>query len=189
MQTNVASTCTECGGVFPADDLIRHENARVCVKCKPAFLQKLAEGAEFKTSMRYAGFWLRFGAVLLDGIILFVVNLGLGMLIGLSATQAIGTEQGSIALLLIVYTIQLAVGISYETIMIGKFGATVGKMACKIHVVTANGDKVSYARAFGRYFAKLLSAFTLLIGYIMAAFDSENRALHDRVCDTRVVLE
>ena len=126
MQTNVASTCTECGGVFPADDLIRHENARVCVKCKPAFLQKLAEGAEFKTSMRYAGFWLRFGAVLLDGIILFVVNLGLGMLIGLSATQAIGTEQGSIALLLIVYMIQLAVGISYETIMIGKFGYIVG---------------------------------------------------------------
>jgi uncharacterized RDD family membrane protein YckC len=81
------------------------------------------------------------------------------------------------------------VGISYETIMIGKFGATLGKMACKIHVVTANGDNVSYARAFGRYFAKLLSAFTLLIGYIMAAFDSERRALHDRVCDTRVVLE
>ena len=78
-------------------------------------------------------------------------------------------------------------GISYETIFIGKYGATVGKMACRIKVVTADGGQVSYLRAVGRYFAKLLSAFTLMIGYIIAAFDPEKRALHDRICNTRVV--
>jgi uncharacterized RDD family membrane protein YckC len=62
-------------------------------------------------------------------------------------------------------------------------------MALKVHVVTADGGRVSYARALGRYFAKLLSAFTLLIGYIIAAFDPERRALHDRICNTRVVME
>jgi hypothetical protein len=42
-------------------------------------------------------------------------------------------------------------------------------------------------RAIGRYFAKLLSMLILGIGYIMVAFDSEKRGLHDMICDTRVV--
>jgi uncharacterized RDD family membrane protein YckC len=46
---------------------------------------------------------------------------------------------------------------------------------------------VDLGRAFGRYFGKLLSAIILGIGYIMAAFDSEKRALHDMICDTRVI--
>ena len=71
--------------------------------------------------------------------------------------------------------------------MIGKYGATVGKMAMKIRVVTAEGQKVSYLRALGRYFAKLLSGMILMIGYLMAAFDDEKRALHDRICNTRVI--
>ena len=41
--------------------------------------------------------------------------------------------------------------------------------------------------AFGRHFAKYLSAMILLIGYIMAAFDDQRRTLHDRICETRVV--
>ena len=71
--------------------------------------------------------------------------------------------------------------------MIGKFGATLGKMACKVRVVTADGEKVSYGRATGRYFAKILSYIVCLIGFIMAFFDQERRALHDRICNTRVI--
>jgi uncharacterized RDD family membrane protein YckC len=81
------------------------------------------------------------------------------------------------------------IAIGYETFFIGKYGATPGKMACKIKVVTADGGKVSYLLAFGRYFAKVLSSLTCLIGYIMAAFDDEKRALHDRICNTRVVFK
>ena len=46
---------------------------------------------------------------------------------------------------------------------------------------------MTYGRATGRYFAHFLSSFTLGIGYLIAAFDNEKRALHDHVCDTRVV--
>jgi uncharacterized RDD family membrane protein YckC len=60
-------------------------------------------------------------------------------------------------------------------------------MACGIKVVRPDGDRVSYARALGRYFAEILSGLILAIGYIMAAFDSEKRALHDHICSTRVV--
>ena len=70
---------------------------------------------------------------------------------------------------------------------IGRYGATLGKMALGLRVVTSEGAPVTYARALGRYFAKLLSAFLCGIGYLLAAFDEQKRALHDRICDTRVV--
>ena len=184
------TVCTECRVVFPVDDMIRHGNVYVCADCKPVFMQKLVEGAEIRTGkMRYAGFWLRLGAIFLDSIILAVANFGLALIVGLSMGQALGTEQRGLGLTVVLMAIQLGTGISYETILIGKYGATLGKMAYKIYVVTAEGGRVSYLRACGRYFARVLSAFTLLIGYIMAAFDPEKRTLHDRICNTRVVLE
>jgi uncharacterized RDD family membrane protein YckC len=70
---------------------------------------------------------------------------------------------------------------------VGKFAATPGKMACKLKVVLPEGDRVSYARAIGRHFAKYISGLILGIGYIMAGFDEQKRALHDRICDTRVI--
>ena len=184
------TVCTECRVVFPVDDMIRHGNVYVCADCKPVFMQKLVEGAEIRTGkMRYAGFWLRLGAIFLDSIILAVGNSGLALIAGLSMGQALGTEQRGLSLTVVLMAIQLGTGISYETILIGKYGATLGKMACKIYVVTAEGGRVSYLRACGRYFARVLSAFTLLIGYIMAACDPEKRTLHDRICNTQVVLE
>jgi uncharacterized RDD family membrane protein YckC len=60
-------------------------------------------------------------------------------------------------------------------------------MVCGLKVVRSGGEKVSYGRAFGRYWATFVSGMILAIGYIMAAFDSQKRALHDRICDTRVI--
>jgi uncharacterized RDD family membrane protein YckC len=189
-----SAKCAECGGTFAVDDMIRHGAAFVCAKCKPVFLQKLAEGADVSArNLRYAGFWLRFLASILDGIILFIVSLGIQLIIlGATLSQAVGLQQrptalGFLELLAQLFGILLA--IAYETFFIGRYGATFGKMAAKIHVVTADGGRVTYLRAFARYFAKIVSAFTLLIGYIMAAFDIQHRALHDRMCDTRVVMD
>ena len=75
----------------------------------------------------------------------------------------------------------------YEIVMIKKYGATVGKMAMKIRVVRPDGDSISYGRSTGRYFAKVLSGMILYIGYLMAFWDDEKCALHDRICQTRVV--
>ncbi|HWH70910.1 MAG TPA: RDD family protein, partial [Candidatus Sulfotelmatobacter sp.] len=187
------AVCAECGGTFPIPDMIPHGSIRVCARCKPIFMQKLAEGAQLHTGvMNYAGFWIRFGAVFLDGILLWVVNVAIAMAAGLGFTQAVGASPRSstqVGLQLVLVCLQVAIGLSYEVIMIGKYGATLGKMACKIQVVTAEGGKVSYLRALGRYFAKLLSYFTCTIGFIMAGFDQEKRALHDRICSTRVVLK
>jgi uncharacterized RDD family membrane protein YckC len=182
--------CAECGGVFNVQDTIAYGNARVCAKCKPVFIQKVAEGARVNTGdLVYAGFWTRFGAVFIDGIILGVVNMGIGFIGGIAFASTMRTPStGFIVLQAALTFINLCIGVTYETVLIGKYGATLGKMACKIKVVTAEGGQVSYLLALGRYFAKMLSALVLMIGYLMAAFDDERRALHDRICNTRVIV-
>jgi uncharacterized RDD family membrane protein YckC len=188
-QTELAQAkCFECGQIFSVNEMIRHGNVHVCASCKPIFIQKLSEGAEIRTSARYAGFWLRFAASFLDSIIIGTINFGIQtLIIGYSIANA-DRAQPSLLPILLSYATSFTLGCLYQGIMVGKFGATVGKMACKIKVVRADSTPVSFGLAFGRYFAKLLSVLTLLIGYIIAAFDNEKRALHDRICDTRVVV-
>jgi hypothetical protein len=68
--------CAECGRPFPADELVAIGAASVCAACKPVYLQKLREGsARAVGSWRYAGFWIRFVAVVVDGLLLGVVSL------------------------------------------------------------------------------------------------------------------
>jgi uncharacterized RDD family membrane protein YckC len=184
------AVCAECGKIFPVNETIRHGNVRVCAGCKPVFLQKLAEGAQINTGeLRYAPILTRFAAVFLDGLLLAAVNFGIRLVATalLGASQTLGPT-AALPLVFILFALQIGVAMSYEGLMIGKYGATLGKMACKIKVVTADGGGVSYGRAFGRYFAKLLSSLACLIGYIMACFDMpQRRALHDYICNTRVV--
>jgi uncharacterized RDD family membrane protein YckC len=173
-----SAQCAECGGTFAVDDMIQHGAAYVCAKCKPIFLQKLAEGADISGGkMRYAGFWYRVGASLLDGLILFIVGIGVQVVLGIAMVSAIqagaSTPQRLPVMVILQQLIGFAVAILYETIFLGRFGATLGKMALKIHVVTGEGDRLTYLRAFARYFAKLVSFITLCIGYLMAAFDPQ----------------
>lgn len=181
--------CSECGHGFPVDEVIRHGSSYICAQCKPLFMQKLAEGASLRKGMHYVGFWWRFLASMIDGIILFAVNFAVSLALGLTTFQIVGLEQNTAGIMTIALTwfVGMAIRIAYEVIFIGAYGATPGKRVCKMKVVRADGTPVGYALALGRFFAKILSSITLLIGYIIAAFDSEKRALHDRICDTRVI--
>ena len=87
----------------------------------------------------------------------------------------------------LIWGLSVAIQCAYETFFIGKMGATPGKMALGLKVVRADGSPVDYARAAGRFFGKMLSGIILGIGYIMAGFDAQKRALHDMICDTRVI--
>jgi uncharacterized RDD family membrane protein YckC len=182
--------CAECGLQVPVDQTIRHKLVQVCANCKPAFLQKLAEGAQVNTGgFRWAGFWIRFAAIVLDGLILLPLSIAIQLMIGMSFGQIIGLDSGSIMMLVVSQLLGFATGVAYEVTFVGRFGATLGKMACGIRVITPGGGKVSYLRALARYFAKLLNMLTIYIGYVMAAFDPVKRGLHDRICNTLVVYE
>jgi uncharacterized RDD family membrane protein YckC len=177
-----AAPCVECGRTFPVDEMVSYEGRYICPQCKPIFFQKVKEGALVAGNLNYAGFWIRFLAYLLDVIILQVFLYLFGMILGMVLGGA-----DTVQLIATVVSFVLALG--YEIFFIGKYGATPGKMALKLRVVRADGSPVGYGLAAGRYLSKILSALILLIGYIMAAFDEQKRALHDRICDTRVVRE
>jgi len=185
--------CSECGRTFPTAQMIHYGTSWVCAECKPVFLQRLREGADLAGEFQYGGFWIRFVAKFVDGIILWVGNslieaaIG-GAIIGGAASLGPDKAPGAVVAATVVNSlIGVAVGATYTTFFVGKFAATPGKMACGLKIVRSDGSRVSYARALGRHFAEMLSSIILAIGYIMAAFDSEKRTLHDRICDTRVV--
>lgn len=179
--------CTECGRPYPPDDLVRFGNNLVCAECKPRFVQRMREGVAGPSTMVYGGFWRRLLAVLLDSIFIAVVSFPVQMVLGFASFRNIRTTGPNLGLVGLIYLINFAIQCAYFTYFWSQRGATPGQMILGLKVVTAEGGPLTVGRAFGRYWAYLLSAFTLCIGYIIAAFDLQKRALHDYICGTRVI--
>jgi uncharacterized RDD family membrane protein YckC len=193
--------CAECHQVFSRENAISYGTVWVCAACKPVFIQKLKEGAPALTGtspgevpLAYAGFWIRFAARFIDGLIEGVV-LGIPMfLIFFSAMGGLTPRaQPNASQMVAQVFMQLAsllFSVAYNTFFIGRFGATPGKMAVGVKVVTPEGGPVSYMRAFGRAWADRLSSLLCVFfafPYLMLVFDAQKRALHDHMCNTRVV--
>jgi uncharacterized RDD family membrane protein YckC len=141
----------------------------------------------------YAGFWLRFVALIIDTIILsvgggivgFIIGFVMGVAMagnGMSQTQRIATIQ---------FVAQIAgmiINFLYYTLMEASSGqATLGKRALDLQVTNLQGARISYGQAVGRYFGKILSALILGIGFMMAGFTERKQALHDNLAGTLVV--
>jgi len=192
--------CAECGRPTLPDELASFGGHMVCPECKNTYVQKLREGvAPGMQAFHFGGFWIRFVAAMIDGIILAVVaGIGTALMFpalmtntslrpGASpeeAMMALGPMLGIMGASILLNAI---VGCCYETFFVAKLGATPGKMALGLKVVRPDGGPISMGRAAGRYFAKMISSMILMIGYIIAGFDSQKRALHDMICDTRVI--
>ena len=156
-----------------------------------------AAGSAPVPGVRYGGFWIRFVARVIDSLIQAVIGgiaripFGLGFM-GLMSNSSSGLDAASgLAMLMpmigLSVVISVAVGAAYEGYFLSTRGATPGKMAMGLRVVRADGQPISFGLAVGRFFASWVSGAILLIGYIMAAFDLEKRALHDHICGTRVI--
>jgi uncharacterized RDD family membrane protein YckC len=181
------AVCVECGRVFDVQEMIPFRNAHVCAGCKPVFMQKLAEGVTVTTgALNYAGFWIRAGAKVIDVLIIGVVFFPPIIYFVITAAAKRQPDRFQFFPLLFQF-LYAAANVSYQVFFLGKYGATLGQKACGLRVVTADGDKISYARATGRVFAAMISGMICYIGYIMVGFDNQKRALHDHICNTRVV--
>ena len=181
------AACSECGKIFSKQEMVAYGGIHVCAGCKPVFVQKLAEGVRLSSAaLNYAGFGIRFGAKMLDGIILGLVFLPP---LFYFAYKSVGSKEPAQFPILqaAVQLLYVCANVGYQVFFLGKYGATPGKLACKLRVVTPDGGPISYARAAGRALAEMLSGLICYIGYLMVAFDGEKRALHDRICQTRVV--
>jgi len=65
--------------------------------------------------------------------------------------------------------------------------ATIGKMALGIIVIDEEGGQITFGKATVRYFAKILSALLLFVGYLMVAFTQRKQGLHDLIAETLVI--
>jgi uncharacterized RDD family membrane protein YckC len=180
-----AGFCSECGQQQPYSEMVQFGNSFVCASCKELFTHRLRETGLTRQGVRYAGFWARAGAKVIDSIILWIVNVVMMLPFAFQAPETVGPAL--IAYFTGSFLLQLAVGVTFDGFFVYKFQATPGKMALGLKVVMADGSRLTLKRAIARHFATWLSSAILLIGFIMAAFDEEKRALHDRICDTRVV--
>ena len=192
MPTAVPGFCSECGRPFPPDQLVTVGNATVCATCKPVYLQRLREGGVAVGPRRYAGFWIRFVARLIDSAILGIIGLLIGLPIAMTASLTPSRiENPSLGLMTglggVISLLQFAVQIGYEVFFVSTRGGTPGKLVLGLKIIQADGSPVPAGLAVGRFFGLILSGIILMIGYIMAAFDGQKRALHDRLCETRVI--
>ena len=121
--------------------------------------------------LNYAGFWIRTGAYLIDIMVMIPVTLVINLVVG--------DPMGGF--------INLLIGIAYYGLMESSgYQATLGKMAVGIKVGDMDGDQISIANAIGRYFAKIVSALVLCIGFMMVGWDEREQGLHDKMAGTTV---
>jgi uncharacterized RDD family membrane protein YckC len=194
--------CSQCGRTFAHSDLVQIAGNWVCGNCKPAYLSRvMASGAAGASPFgwHYGGFWIRLGARIIDGIALGVPFLILAAVLIPNLLRARGNAPSPAfaAFTLTFLLIYFLVAICYEVLFLRYRGATPGKMACGLKVVRSDGSSLGWGASIGRFVMwnvvtsgiPYLNFILMLISGIMTGADGEKRALHDRVCDTRVVYE
>ena len=157
-----------------------------------------------------AGFWTRFAAFLIDGVVvgLFGLPAYIALVAGpkkwedcsLDSSGNIdldGTIQngrcevptGTTWAIFAVLAIAAFVGtLFYFAKTEGKTGQTLGARALGIRVVDiANGQPIGGGRAIGRYFARILSAIPCYLGYFWMLWDPEKQTWHDKIVSSVVV--
>jgi uncharacterized RDD family membrane protein YckC len=129
----------------------------------------------------YAGFWRRLAAYLIDGLLLGTVQATLTILVYTMAPDDLRAQVN-------VLPVSILVGWAYYALMESSPAqATVGKIALGIYVTDREGDPIDFRRASIRFWAKLISTLTLMLGWLMAAFTPRKRALHDILAGTLVL--
>jgi uncharacterized RDD family membrane protein YckC len=134
----------------------------------------------------YGGFWIRLVAYIIDAIVLSVA---VGVLASIFGISLMPTDVESYdPALNILNLVSFVIGWLYFALLeSSERGATLGKMALGLRVVTSDGQRLNFMNATGRYFAKILSAIILFIGFIMIGFTDRKRGLHDMIAGTLVI--
>lgn len=175
--------CGRCGQTYCGDCLVEIRGIPYCGVCKSEQLLDVRSGVSSTLDLASRG--KRFGALLIDGLILgvpfFVVMM---MMIGRSPNL---TPLGVMAYRPL-FLAPAVIFFIYEGLMLTARGQTVGKIAVGIRVVNADGGDISAGQAWGRsVMRQVLSSCLVLFNYIPAFFTRDRTCLHDMVAGTRVV--
>ena len=192
-------SCSQCGRSFTQSDLVQIAGNWVCSECKPAYLSHVMSTGAAPAARRYAGFGIRFGARFIDGLVQGVVILvvALLMLPGLFRAGVRGANPAVFGAFFSLILVSLLIGAFYEILMLKYRSATLGKMACGLRVIRADGGELGWGVCIGRFFMwnvvcssiPYVNWVLMIASAIMVGTDAERRGLHDRVCGTRVVYQ
>jgi len=182
--TNSDKFCQSCG-------VETKSNQDLCVDCG-TLLEKHNTVAATSESSLYAGFWRRFVAINIDGLIITIPLLIITTVMVLnelnnSYNNGYYTEPSGASTAL-VYLVAFSLNLLYFAGMqSSKWQATIGKKMMGIKVTDMEGNRISFLRATGRLLGTYVSTFILYIGYIMAGMTDKKQALHDMIASTLVV--
>lgn len=132
----------------------------------------------------YAGFWIRFGALLIDLVIMMIVlYVPLSLIYGEEYWVGDKLIYGFWDVML-GYVVPFVATIWFWLHYLG----TPGKMAMKLQIVDAStGEKMRTSQAIGRYFAYILSAVPLCLGFLWVGIDQRKQGWHDKLASTVVI--
>ena len=132
---------------------------------------------ELDANTEYGGFWIRVGAYVVDIMVLLIPSLLINVLLKMS-----GFSEG------VVLVYQVLLSWVYSSVLhSSSWQATIGKKALGMKVINYSGERISFGRATGRYFASFLSILILGIGLMMVGWTNRKQALHDFMANTLVV--
>ena len=131
--------------------------------------------------IKYAGFWIRVVAYIIDVLILGMGLWIIGLLFQRSPEEAGGFSAiGGI--------LQIVLGFLYMPVLWSSpMQATIGQKICGLRVIRPGGNGISFERGIARALAMILSGMLLFIGYLMVAFTERKQGLHDILAGTYVV--
>ena len=119
-----------------------------------------------------ADFGTRLVAYLIDGVLLFIANMVMNLLLGP----------------LIAIPISLAIGIAYVIYFWTSSGQTPGKMAMGLKVVSAEtGQLLDPGTAALRYVGYILSSIPFGLGFLWVIWDPMHEGWHDKIAKTKVI--
>jgi uncharacterized RDD family membrane protein YckC len=153
--------------------------------------------------LRYAGFWIRFAAYLIDSVIMWI-PLGIIFAVAVAPTlpsinctfvNTTGFQSATcsgigplFASLSWIWLVSLLLPAVYSVVLWTWQGQTVGQKILGLRVVDSRtGQHISEGRAIGRYIGLIISSWVLFIGLIWAAFDPQKQGWHDKMASTFVV--
>ena len=138
-----------------------------------------------KNNVVYAGFWLRFCAIIIDSILFVLLLIPLPLIYGFGQYL----NSGPLSYLGVWHILlELILPITLTILLWLRFSATPGKMFLKLKIVdTKTSGPISFRQALIRYIGYLPSFYCLLLGILWVAFDKRKQGWHDKLASTAVI--
>jgi len=139
--------------------------------------------------VKYAGFWMRLFASLVDLSITFLIFFAVAIILPILLGPRLGVLSGGVIFALGLVLWLVVTWLYWALMESSSKQGTFGKDMLGIVVTDAEGKRISFRKATVRYFGKMVSAVPVMAGFLMAGFTARKQGLHDLIAGSRVVLK